>query len=166
MYKITPAGTLTNGLIYVVGGYTGSRSAIVQRYNPATDTWASEASMLTAKSGPVVGLLGTTIVSAGGLENSGNPTGDTEGYNATTNKWSPLMPDTTPRNGGCGAAVLGKLCVTGGSTSNLAGGATIKTESFIAATGVWTVAGASTASNDQCHAGGREQPTVLLRRIG
>ena len=68
------------GLIYVIGGYTaGARSAIVQRYDPATDTWASEAPLLLAKSSSVLGLLGSTIVSAGGLPNTNPPSGDNEG---------------------------------------------------------------------------------------
>jgi N-acetylneuraminic acid mutarotase len=126
------------GLIYVVGGYTGTRTAIVQRYNPGNNTWTTEVSMAIGKSSSVLGLLGSTVVSTGGLDNTSDPTGDTEGYNAGTNKWSTLKADATPRNAGCGAAVAGKLYVTGGSTSSLAGSATTATESYSLTTNSWT----------------------------
>ena len=127
------------GLIYVVGGYTsGARSAIVQRYDPATDTWTSETSLLMAKSSSVLGLLGTTIVSTGGLENTNSPSGDTEGYNKVTNEWSALTADATPRNGGCGATVAGQLYVTGGSTAAVVGSATTATESYNLSKNAWT----------------------------
>src|SRR2546427_9517955 len=120
-----------NGFIYVVEGFTnGARSAIVQRYNPATDTWTSAGPLLVAKSDSVLGLLGTTIISAGGLENSGSPSGDNEGYHAATNTWSALTADPIPRNAGCGATVAGQLYVTGGSTAGQFGNATAVTESY------------------------------------
>jgi uncharacterized repeat protein (TIGR03803 family) len=127
-----------NNLIYVVGGYDGSRSGLVQVYDPATDTWSTASNLLVAKSGSTLGVLGTTIVSSGGLENNGNPTGDTEGYSSGTNTWSALTSDATPRNGGCGAAVLGQLYLTGGSTSNVAGAPTASTESFNLTKDAWT----------------------------
>jgi N-acetylneuraminic acid mutarotase len=128
-----------NGLIYVIGGYTaGARSAIVQRYNPATNSWASEAPLLLAKSDSVLGVLGTTIVSAGGLPNTNTPSGDNEGYNSGTNTWSTLTADATPRNGACGASVAGQLYLTGGSTSGLLGSATTATESYNLTKNAWT----------------------------
>jgi uncharacterized repeat protein (TIGR03803 family) len=126
------------GLIYVIGGYTGSRSAIVQVYNPATDTWTTKANMLVAKSDAVPALIGTTIVAAGGLENTGNPTGENEAYDAATNTWTSLLADPTVRNGACGAAVAGQLYVTGGSTSSVAGSATKITESYNLTKNTWT----------------------------
>jgi len=86
----------------------------------------------------VLGLLGTTIISTGGLDNGGNPTGDTEGYSAATNKWSALKADATVRNGGCGGTVSGQLYVTGGSTAGLSGNATAQTESFNLSKNAWT----------------------------
>jgi N-acetylneuraminic acid mutarotase len=127
-----------SGLIYVVGGYaSGARSAIVQRYDPATDTWTSEASLLVAKSSSVLGLVGTTIISSGGLENTNSPSGDTEGYDAATNTWGALTADPTPRNGGCGAPVAGQLYVTGGSDAGILGNATTVTESYNLAKNAW-----------------------------
>lgn len=127
-----------NNLIYVIGGFTGSRSPIVQVYNPATDSWSTASNLLVAKSGSALGLLGTTIVSTGGLENNNSPTGDTEGYNASTNTWTALTTDATPRNGGCGTAIAGQVYVTGGSTAGVAGSATATTESYNLTKNAWT----------------------------
>jgi hypothetical protein len=66
------------------------RSALVQRYDPATDMWTSEAPLLLAKSDSALGLLGTTIVSAVGFANTVGASHDNEGYNATTNTWKTL----------------------------------------------------------------------------
>src|SRR5208283_3113795 len=73
------SAVVDKGIIYVIGGFNGSRVATVESYNPATDTWTKEAPMLVGKSLPGVGLLGATIVAASGLGNSGW-TGDNEGY--------------------------------------------------------------------------------------
>jgi hypothetical protein len=112
----TPDDSMTavveNGLIYVVGGFTsGARSAIVQRYTP----------LLLAKSGSTLGLLGTTIISAGGLPNTGNPTGDTEGYHAASNTWSTLKAELTVRQAACGASIAAQLYVAGGSGAGMFG---------------------------------------------
>jgi uncharacterized repeat protein (TIGR03803 family) len=128
-----------NNLIYVVGGYSnGARSALVQRYDPATDTWTAETSLMVAKSDAVLGLLGSSIVAAGGLENTGNPSGDNEAYAAGSNTWKELKADPTPRNAGCGAAVSGQLYVTGGSTAGMSGNATAVTESYNLSANSWT----------------------------
>jgi hypothetical protein len=80
------SAVVKNGIIYVIGGYAnGGRTANVESYNPTTDAWTTEASLSVGKSGPAVGLLGSTIAAAGGLTNSGTVTGDNEGYNSTLN---------------------------------------------------------------------------------
>jgi uncharacterized repeat protein (TIGR03803 family) len=139
----TPDDSMTavveNGLIYVVGGFTsGARSAIVQRYNPAANTWMTEAPLLLAKSGSTLGLLGTTIISTGGLPNTGNPTGDTEGYHAASNSWSALKADLTVRQAACGASIAGQLYVAGGSGSGMFSDPLNLNESYNLTTNAWT----------------------------
>jgi hypothetical protein len=77
------------------------RLTTVESYNPATDTWAEEAPLPVGVSGVAAGLLGSTIVAAGGQANSGNDVTDTEGYNPSTNSWETLAPDPTEQQAGC-----------------------------------------------------------------
>jgi uncharacterized repeat protein (TIGR03803 family) len=125
-----------SGKIYVIGGYANGsdRLTTVESYNPATNTWATEAPLLVGKSNPAVGLLGTTIVAAGGLDDSG-VTGDNEGYSASKNTWTTLVADPTPRLGGCAAAITGLLYSAAGwnGTSPVS-----VNESFSATTKKWT----------------------------
>jgi uncharacterized repeat protein (TIGR03803 family) len=126
---------MENGIIYVVGGYAnGGRTAAVESYNHATDTWTAEAPLAVGKSEPAVGLLGSTIVAAGGLTNSGSTTGDNEGYNATSNSWSSLTADPTPRQAGCVASISGRLVFAGGTN----GKPLHTSESFSATANKWT----------------------------
>jgi hypothetical protein len=60
------------GIVYVVGGYNGSRLTTVESYDPATNIWTEEAPLLVGVSDSAVGLVGGAIVSAGGLANSGD----------------------------------------------------------------------------------------------
>jgi len=154
-----------NGFIYVVEGFTnGARSAIVQLYNPATDTWTSAGPLLVAKSDSVLGLLGTTIISASGLENSGNPSGDNEGYQAATNTWSELTADPIPRNAGCGSGGGRPALLSRKSTAGQFGNATTVTESYNFSKNAMTTLAASAAGRDHRDTGSSEQPAILLRR--
>jgi hypothetical protein len=128
------------GFIYVIGGYDGSkRSAVVQRYDPATDTWASPppAPLLHAKSDSAVGVIGSTIVSAGGLDNVVGASHDVEGYSPKTNMWKALESDPTQRDLQCGATVGSLLYVVGGSTTAVLNTTTL-TESYNMSTNKWT----------------------------
>jgi N-acetylneuraminic acid mutarotase len=128
------SAAVQDGIIYVVGGYNNSdgRLNTVESYNPATDKWAEESPLLVGKSEPAVGLLGSTIVAAGGLAASG-VTGDNEGYSASKNSWSALTDDPTPRQATCAASVSGRLYSAGGTNGaplNIA-------ESFNVSTNKW-----------------------------
>jgi len=124
------------GKIYVVGGYQYPQGRLdtVETYNPATNTWTEDAPLPVAKSLSAVGLVGTTIVSSGGLANSGI-TDDNEGYNATTNKWTALAGDPTARQAACSGTIGSNLYVAGGTNDvddyNLA-------ESFSVTADKWT----------------------------
>ena len=60
------------------------RAATVESYDPATDTWTEEAPLLVGKSEPTVGLVGTTIVAADGLTDTGDNSNN-ESYDVSTN---------------------------------------------------------------------------------
>ena len=125
-----------NGIIYVIGGFSngGDRLNTVQSYNPATDTWTRETSLLVGKSSVALGLLGSTIVAAGGLEDSG-VTGDNEGYDSSTNSWQKLTADASARQAGCVATIAGQLYVAGGKNNS---GPVSVAESFNLTTNQWT----------------------------
>ena len=77
---------VANNIIYAIGGYNGSTFVDnVESYNPKTNEWTEEAPMLGTKDIPAAGLIGTTIVVAGGANVPGSVTGDTEAYDAATN---------------------------------------------------------------------------------
>ena len=77
------AAVVDRNAIYVIGGNGATlRLDTVEKFVPATDTWTEEAPLLVGKSEPSAGLLGTTIVAAGGFTTSGT-TGDTEAYDTT-----------------------------------------------------------------------------------
>ncbi len=104
------------GIIYVIGGYVPGSGRVTTNfsYNPATDTWSTLAPLAVGKSEAALGLLGSTIVAAGGYTNSG-VTGDNEGYNASTNTWKTLTADPTARQAGCAAVISGLLYLAGGA---------------------------------------------------
>src|ERR1019366_6103039 len=58
-----------NNIVYVIGGNTAStnRLSTVESYDPATNDWTTEAPLIVAKARPASGLLGATILAAGGL---------------------------------------------------------------------------------------------------
>lgn len=126
------------GIIYVVGGYVpgAGRVTTVFSYNPATDTWATEAPLAVGKSEAALGLLGTTIVAAGGYTNSG-VTADNEGYSASTNTWKTLVADPTARQAGCVAAISGLLYFAGGAGGGTGPPLSVN-ESFSATANKWT----------------------------
>ncbi len=127
---------VSNGIIYVIGGFNNGSDRLntVQSYDPATDTWTKDASLLVGKSSVALGLLGSTIVAAGGLENSG-VTGDNEGYNSSTNSWQKLTPDANSRQAGCVGTISGQLYFAGGKNNS---GPLAVTESFNLAENQWT----------------------------
>lgn len=159
-------GTLAvveNGIIYVIGGNLGhgaNFTATVESYNPATNTWKTEAPMDGAKDYPGGGLIGTTIVAADGAPAGSVVTGDTEGYNAVTNKWTELTADPTARTGPCSGVINGILYDISGYINN-AGAATTVNESFNLSTNKWTTTlaripqgtmlGASAVANGQLY---------------
>jgi hypothetical protein len=87
-----------------------------------------------AKSDPAVVLLGTTIVAAGGLDNT-SITGDNESYSVSKNTWTTLLADPTPRAVGCAASIGGLLYSAGGSNGT---SALSLNESFSATAKKWT----------------------------
>jgi uncharacterized protein (TIGR03437 family) len=106
------------GLVYIIGGYNGNRVSSVYAYNPATDTWTTEAPLIVGKSQPAVGLIGSSIIAAGGLNTNSSATTDNESYNAANNSWATLAPLPAPRQAGCFGVLSGQLYFAGGNGSS------------------------------------------------
>ena len=114
-----------NDKIYVIGGtVTGApaytTSAIVEEYNPVSDTWTAKTSMPTSRDGSAAATVNDKIYVLGG-ETGGTQTiyNINEMYNPTTNSWTTLaaMPETRMDAGA--AAAIGadgkdKIYVIGG----------------------------------------------------
>lgn len=87
--------TGANGKIYVIGGGDGAGGAfaIVEEYDPATDTWARKAPMPTARwlLGAAIGNNGKIYV-IGGLANWDQPVSAVEEYDPLTDTWSTKAP--------------------------------------------------------------------------
>jgi uncharacterized repeat protein (TIGR03803 family) len=136
-------GTLAvveKNIVYVMGGNLGDGAnfvATVESYNPTTNKWTEETSMDGAKDFPGGGLIGTTIVAAGGAPSGGVVTGDTESYSATKNTWAELTADPTARTGPC-SGVIGSTLYDASGYINNAGAATTLNESYSLSTNKWT----------------------------
>ena len=137
------AVVVENKIIYVIGGVVNANKfvATVESYNPATNTWTEEAPMLGNKAQPAAGRLGTTltgftIVAADGAVQPSVITGDTEGYDATTNSWRTLAADPTPRVATCFGSVGQKFYDVGGYLNNGGAAATIN-ERYTLSTNTW-----------------------------
>jgi N-acetylneuraminic acid mutarotase len=138
------AAVVESNIIYVMGGAVTSSDfvATVESYNPATNTWTEEAPMLGNKLSPAAGVLGSlktgfTLIAADGATQSGQITGDTEGYDAATNTWKELSADPTARVFSCAGSIGSKLYDAGGYLNNAGAAATVN-ESFQLLKNKWT----------------------------
>jgi N-acetylneuraminic acid mutarotase len=125
-------------IVYVIGGNNSSKTRLstVESFNPATNDWSTEAPLLIAKARSTNGLLGTTILAAGGLTDTG-VTGDNESYNASTNIWTSLASDPTPRSHTCSGVANGSLFSAGGAAGT-AETAIAVNEAFSLSLNKWT----------------------------
>jgi N-acetylneuraminic acid mutarotase len=122
------AGYVTlNGLIYVIGGQdalneTEGNMTAVEAYNPATDTWATEAPLPAGRGH----IMNSTLVRNGqilviGGETDGNPfRSDVLVYDPPSNTWTTLSNVVLPQGRKCPVAGLfgDLLVVFGGQNPN------------------------------------------------
>src|SRR5262249_10045612 len=117
------AAPAPNRELYATGGATSTsilivRLATVEEYDPATNTWATKASMPTARSGlGVAAAPNGNLYAIGGAGSTGFLT-TAEEYDPATNTWATKAPMPTARDRlGVAAAPNGKLYATGGDGS-------------------------------------------------
>jgi N-acetylneuraminic acid mutarotase/glucose/arabinose dehydrogenase len=130
-------GTALDGKLYVVAGKTSSGpQATMYVYDPASNTWATGASLpgpavenpaVVALNGKLYAFGGSTQPFAGSVTNAAV-------FDPTTNSWTPLAPMPVARGGATAKAIGSFIYVVGG----MDGGASLGTMSvYNTTTGTW-----------------------------
>jgi N-acetylneuraminic acid mutarotase len=113
------------GRLYVAGGRFGGgvgseMTDVLEVYDPRTNTWTRDASMLSPRAGVTAIAANGCLYVIGGEGNDADPRGifdQNEVYDPGTNTWRSLPPMPVPTHGLTGAAYLdGAIYVPGGAT--------------------------------------------------
>lgn len=109
----------SGGKVYVVGGSTPSGTTpSLERYDPATNLWASMAPAPSSRAIATLTEISGTLYYLGGCTNNSDcrigTTGLLEAYSVASNSWTTRAPMPTPRNTFAAAAVNGILYAVGG----------------------------------------------------
>jgi subtilisin family serine protease len=138
-----------SGKLYVFSGCTllssGTKTsaALLHRYDPGTNTWATLRSAPETHFAPVVAAINGRLYVAGGNGGAGSQTGRLDVYTPATNTWSTLSPMPTPRVSAAGGAVGGLLYAVGGRSGSTYLGTF---EAYNPATGSWAARAAMPAA--------------------
>lgn len=112
------AGGVLGGRLYVAGGRPGNQRCL-EAYDPASNIWTRRADMPTGRSGIAGAVVGQCFYVFGGEGNGGDPLGifhQVEGYDPSTDAWTPLPPMQTGRHGIYAAVIGGTVYLPGGAT--------------------------------------------------
>ncbi len=110
---------VTGGRLYVIGGYTQSGLSVwhpvatVYEYDPAMDTWAERAPMLTPRGALSVTEHEGKLYAIGGYDRKANSAA-VEVYDPAHNTWASRASLPTPRDHLATATVSGKVYAIGG----------------------------------------------------
>jgi hypothetical protein len=132
--------------VYVVGGQRtdagvtpGPVTAIVETYDPATNTWGTAPSMPTARMGLVTAVVNGKLYAIGGsVDGFGTGTGTVEEFDPLMLQWTTRTSMPTPRYFAAGALVGGRILVAGGRT--MGSGPFNAVELYDPATNTWSAA--------------------------
>ncbi|HDN78946.1 MAG TPA: hypothetical protein ENG33_00605, partial [Chloroflexi bacterium] len=107
-----------NGKIYVIGGRDDQRHEferydVMERYDPATDTWITLAPMPTKRAWLVAAAVNGKIYAIGG-SSAASKLATVEEYDPTTDTWATKTSMPTPRDDAVVGVVNGKIYVIGG----------------------------------------------------
>lgn len=115
-----------DGKLYVAGGrfgggFNSERTAALEVYDPATNTWSSGAPMPGPRGGVASVVANGCLFVIGGEGNYADPRGlsaENEAYDPRTDSWISLAPMPTPTHGLIGGAFLdGVIYLPGGSVT-------------------------------------------------
>ena len=96
------AVAVLRGKLYAVGGFGGPEDedlSLVERYDPATNTWEAVAPMSIARDGHGMAVFGGKLYAVGGEDKTGAVLDSVEGYDPTANMWQRMTPLHRPRKG-------------------------------------------------------------------
>lgn len=112
---------VVDGKLYAIGGqvtqeHTGAQGT-AYRWNPATDTWTTVASLPRARS-HIAGatfVMGNQIIVIGGIAASGRHVSDVTAYNPEFNSWQALTPLPVNISSGVGGHIGNQIFSTTGN---------------------------------------------------
>jgi hypothetical protein len=118
------AAGVINGILYVVGGATGSTNAstnptgLLQTFDPSANSglgaWSTATSMPTARELLSTGVLNGLLFAVGGYDITSTALHTVEAYNPASNTWTSEPPMPTARAGLQVGVVNGVLYAAGG----------------------------------------------------
>ncbi len=124
-----------DGKIYVIGGrYGDPRFEVVERYDPAIDSWETMAPMPTPRAWLVAEAVNGKIYAIGGSDGGPDKLDTVEEYDPLTNTWATKAPMPSRRDDAVSGVVGGKIYVMGGWS----GGALDDVEVYDPALNSWT----------------------------
>jgi N-acetylneuraminic acid mutarotase len=116
-------GVSQGGLVYCLGGRSGSVLSLVEAYDPTTDTWMTRAPMQVPRAGLAAAVIGNRIYAIGGRNLGDGPCSGSvlsvaEVYTVATNSWDFVTPPTIPVTDATATAHGGRVYLIGGCPVN------------------------------------------------
>ena len=124
------AAVAVDGIVYAIGGVTGTVVPTVEAYNPTSNTWSTKAPMLAKRMEHSAATVNGIIYAIGGY--SPGYLSSVEAYNPATDMWSTKASMPTARYGFTSVVVGGIVFAIGG----VGGGSTV--EAYNPATNTWS----------------------------
>jgi N-acetylneuraminic acid mutarotase len=114
------ASVVLGGKVYVMGGQAenGAVLDVVERYDPATDTWESVARMDDERFNAAAVVFGGKIYVLGGRDKDGDVKDDVQVYDPATGLWTSDAELEEKREGASATLLNGTIYVVGGSDEN------------------------------------------------
>ncbi|MFS4473959.1 Kelch repeat-containing protein [Chryseobacterium sp. T20] len=107
-------GKIVNDKLYVIGGFNGTSSRLINVYDLNTNLWTDQYTMPSGISGHSLAVSGTKIFIAGGYNNQAF----LAYFDTATNKFHQLSSNMIPRRHAAAEVYNNKLYIIGGSTTS------------------------------------------------